>query len=428
MLSRFIPSDGFGKKVLALAGGTIVAQLITAGAIPIVTRIYTPVEIGVVSLFMSFFGFWSQLLSWRYEYAMFIANDDNELRSIFDLGVYIAFLMSLLAVPVIYASIRSDLFGFGLLPWWSPIAAAFILFGYGIFMLYRLWALRGGFVQLINQATISRAASNALARIALGLVGGKVLGLFIAEAAGAWGGVAPLRRMIGQQYSFRKVERSSWRTKYEVAKRYIKFPKYDMVSTAIDQLTLALPLPIVASLYGAKEAGWFGMARLIIALPNAQVGRAVSDIFQSQLSQKMREGDYAAARSLFLLLLRKLSLFGLIPLLVVMALAPLCTPWILGKPWAETGILMACIAPWMYASLVVNSLSGLVSVLERQEYKLIYDVAALVLIALVYFASRYWTLSLVASVMLMAAANVMSYAIYLAIYIVIVSRHLTKRD
>ena len=143
-----------------------------------------------------------------------------------------------------------------------------------------------------------------------------------------------------------------------------------------------------------------------------------------ELAQKVRADDFAAARRLFHTLLRKLSLFGLLPLAGVMILAPIFVPWVFGKPWAEAGIIMACIAPWLYAALVVSPLSGLISVLERQEYKFIYDISTLILIGLVYLAGRQWSLGLITVVMLLAIANIIGYAIYLLIFLRIISRHL----
>ena len=422
-ISWLIPKGRAGRSIVALAGGTVMAQVITATALLFVTRLYTPAEIGIISLFLSFFAFWSQLLSWRYEYALFVARDDYESYRVFRLGISLVLAMSALSVPVLYGLIRGNTLGFGLLPIWSPLAGMLIFSGYGIFVLHRIWGLRSGLVRNVNKATVSRAASTAVVRVVLGFAGGGVAGLFAAEFAGAWGATAALHPAVRKHYSASRPA-IFWQGLLAVMKRYSKFPKYDMPSTIIDQLALTLPIPIIASLYGAQAAGWFGLARMVVALPNAQLGRAVSDVFQMELAQKVRAGDFAAARRLFHTLLRKLSLFGLLPLAGVMILAPIFVPWVFGKPWAEAGIIMACIAPWLYAALVVSPLSGLISVLERQEYKFIYDISTLILIGLVYLAGRQWSLGLIAVVMLLAIANIIGYAIYLLIFLRIISRHL----
>jgi O-antigen/teichoic acid export membrane protein len=421
-LSAILPKGRVSRGVVALASGTMVAQLVTVCAMPIVTRLYTPAEIGVISLFIAFFGFWSPLLSLRYESALLVATDDLESHYVFKVGAGCVILMSLLSAPIFYALIKKDMFGFGLMPTWTALAGVLIFLGFGSFMMYRSWGLRGGFIKDISKATIARSVSNALVRIIFGFFGAGILGLFAAEIAGAWGATGALRRSIKKRYSENR-PMTDWVSLKKVAKRYAKFAKYEMPSVAVNQLALVLPVPIVAALYGASAAGWFGLAKMLVAVPNAQLGRAVADVFQMELARYIREGNHLAAYQLFFKLLRKLGLFGLLPLAGVILFAPLVVPWVFGKPWAEMGIISAYIAPWLYASLVVTSLSRLLSVLERQEYKLIYDISGVLLVVAIYLISRRFGLSLDLTVILLSTAGVLSYLIYLMILI-----HIVRKD
>jgi O-antigen/teichoic acid export membrane protein len=425
-LSGLFPKSHIGRGILALAGGTAVAQLITAGAMPVVTRLYSPAQIGVISLFIAFFGFWSPLLSWRYESALLVAANDEESHFVHKVGIACVVLTSLLSAPVLYGLVHGGILGFSLIPAWSALAGVPIFLGYGLFMMDRAWGLRSRFVGDISKATMARSASNAVTRIVLGVIGAGIPGLFAAELAGAWGARGALRRAIKRQYSSSRPT-IKWQGMLVAARRYAKFAKYEMPSVAIDQLAITIPVPMVAALYGAQAAGWFGLARILVALPNAQVGRAVADVFQMELARTVREGQHQAARHLFYKLLGKLSIFGLLPLAGTILLGPWLAPWIFGKPWAEMGIIAAWISPWLYAALVVNSLSRLLSVLERQEYKLIYDISALLLIALVYGVARYWSFTLIQTIALLTCANVVGYVIYLLVLLHVVSRDLRVR-
>src|SRR5690606_24418062 len=97
------------------------------------------------------------------------------------LAVVLLVLMSLLAVPLIWALRQYDVLGFGLLPGYSPAVAGLVSLGSGGFMVYRAWALRANLIGCIARASMMRAAANALARVGLGLAGGGVLALFAAE-------------------------------------------------------------------------------------------------------------------------------------------------------------------------------------------------------------------------------------------------------
>jgi len=425
-IAGLMPKGQVAHGIVALTGGTVIAQAITACTTPLVTRLYTPAQIGVISLFLAFFGFWTSLLSWRYESALLVAREDEESHQVFRLGMLCVAATSLLAWPVLRTLCARQIFGFGLLPAWSAWVSVPILLGYGTFMMLRSWGLRGGLVKHIARASISRSGCNASARIILGLLGGGIPALFAAELLGAWGGGGALYRAVRQRFPG-KLAASGWRDLQSVMIRYSKFAKYELPSVAINQVALAIPVPMLASLYGPVAAGSFGMARLLVAIPNAQIGRAVGDTFQMELARAVREREYANAQRLFYRLLRSLSLFGLFPLIGIMVLGRLLVPYVFGKSWTEMGLLAVCIAPWMYVALVVSPLSNLLSVLQVQQYKLIYDVTTTTLMIAIYFLARVYSLGVLATVLGLSAVNVAAYSVYLSVLVFVVRNKLGRQ-
>ncbi|MGH8219657.1 MAG: lipopolysaccharide biosynthesis protein, partial [Steroidobacteraceae bacterium] len=369
MLGGFAPKSRLGRGVVALAGGTAVAQITTACGMPVVTRLYTPDEIGIISIFLAFFGLWASLLSLRYESAVIVAVDDTEAAHVFRVGGVCVAMMAALSAPVLFWLTRDKILGFAILPSWAVLISVPLFIGYGIFMLYRALSLRRGLVKSIGRAAVAKSGSNVIIRILSGLLGGGTIGLFAAEFGGALGAAIILRRAVHRHDKARLPMR--WGAMHMAAMRYAKFAKYEMPSVALNQLAIMLPIPMIASLYGARAAGWFGLARLLVAVPNSQIGMAVADVFQMEVASAVRERRHKEAYGLFRDLLRKLSAYGLLPLAAVMIGAPLFAAPLFGKNWEDVGRIAAWIAPWMYAALVVGSLSLVLSVLEKQEYKLI---------------------------------------------------------
>lgn len=421
---RLLPGGRVARGVMTLTAGTIIAQAITACSTPVVTRLYTPEQIGVISVFLAFFGFWTSLLSWRYESALLIAHGDEESHQVFRLGMLCVVATSLVAWPALHTLSANGILGFELLPAWSGWVAVPILLGYGTYMMLRSWCLRGGLVKDIARASIARSACNASARTILGLLGGGIPALFAAELLGAWGGGGALYRAVRRRFVASTPVASAWRDLRAVMIRYSKFAKYELPSVAINQIAMTIPVPMLAALYGSAAAGSFGMARLLVAIPNAQIGRAVGDTFQMELAGAMREGKYIEARSLFYGLLRSLSLLGLLPLIGIMVLGRWLVPYVFGKSWTEMGVFAVCIAPWMYAALVVSPLSNLLSILQAQQYKLLYDVSTTALMVLIYWMARTDSLNVLSTVLGLSVANVFAYAVYLAILVFVAKRRL----
>ena len=425
-LDRALPPNSFVRKVGTLAGGTAAAQVITICAMPIVTRIYSPEQIGIVSLFLAFFGYWASTLSLRYEYALMVAQDDAESHLVHRVAVILVVVMSFAGMPLLWLLQRTNVFEFGLLPRWAPLMAGPIFLGFGLFMVSRSWALRGGLVRPITQASIARSAANAAARIGLGLAGGGVAALFVAELAGACASMARLASAAKRHFASSRPAHFSRDHLLAVARKYAKFPLLEAPSAWIDALAMTLPLPMVASLYGAEAAGWFGLARLVVGVPNAQLGAAVADVFQMELAKAVLERDGQRAHRIFYALLKKMALLGLLPLLAVIELAPWLVPWVFGEQWAAAGRAAAAIAPWLYAALIVSPLSRALSVLQAQELKLIYDVSALTLLALAYVLAQLGGLGFIEFLLAISLANVTGYVIYAVVLMKLIDRRIGR--
>ncbi len=410
-----------------LSGGTALAQLIGICTLPLVTRLYSPAEIGKVSLFLSFFGFWVTTIALRYENALMIAADDAESHVVHRLATILVFLMSLLGMPILWLLQQNNVLEFQLLPVWTPLIAFPILFGYGLFMVYRSWALRGGLISQISQAAITRAGAMAGTKLGLGLFSGGVLALFVAELAGALSSMHKLMQATKQHFAASKPPSIGYAQMRQAGLKYVKFPTIDAPSAWMDALSLMLPLPMVASLYGAEAAGWFGLARMVLSLPNAQIGAAVADVFQMSLAEAVRDKDPHRARGVFYMLLKKLSLIGLIPMAISIVVLPWAFPIVFGQSWAPGGTVAASLAPWLYAAFVISPLSRALPVLQAQQWKLFYDVTALGLLIGCYVLASTLALSLIEFCLLVSAANAIGYAVYALLLYFLVENRLKER-
>ena len=423
-LSRVLPRASFARSVSILVGGSATAQIITIGAMPIVTRLYSPAEIGVISLFVAFFGFWASTLSLRYEHALLIAENDKESHDVHRLAIILVVVMSVIGLPVLWGLKHSNTLEFGLLPDWAPMLAATIFICHGTFMVNRSWALRAGLIKSITKASVAKSAANATTRVGLGLFGSGVTGLFLAELAGACASMTRLAIATRRHFSHSRPDGFGIDRLTKIAKKYKKYPLIETPSTWLDSLTLTLPVPMMASLYGATAAGLFGLSRMVVAVPNSQIGTAVADVFQMELSKAVVERNGTQARTLFYSIMKKMALFGLIPLIGVLLFANWLMPLIFGQKWADAGQMAMIVAPWFYAALVVSPLSRSLSVLQAQEFKLIYDGFVLIALIAVFYVAKSSGLGLMWFLSLISVVNIIGYFIYAALLMHVVNRRI----
>ena len=409
---RRLPHSRIARNIIMLGGSTAMAQLIGLLALPFVTRLYAPAELGAAALFLAFASFWANALSLRYDQALLIAGDDAESHILHRLALILVVLMSLAAMPALWLLQRFALLEFQLLPAWVPLFVFPVLLGQGLFMVYRAWALRAGLVRHITQAVVGRAAANAATKLALGLHPGGIIGLLAAEVAGAYMSMMKLMLATRRHFAVSRPPVIRAAQLGIVGRKYAKFPLLETPSAWIDALAMLLPLPLVASLYGMEAAGWFGLARLVVSVPNSQIGAAVGDVFQMELAQAVVQRDQARAQSLFYTLLKKMAILGLLPLVAMVTLHPWGFALVFGPQWAPAGLIAACLAPWMYAALVISPLSRALSVLQAQQWKLVYDIAAVSLLLLSYALACMLDTSLTGFSLLISLANILGYGVY----------------
>jgi O-antigen/teichoic acid export membrane protein len=409
--------SAFVRQASVVASGTFVAQLLTLLSLPLVTRLFSPAEIGAVALFAAFAQVAIRLGGLRYESALLLVRSENQLTHLMLLCLGLTVVVTAVSMGTFFAVHRFDILGFGELPAWTLGFMPAVVLGGTAFAVLRMWLLRSEQVGEIRRATIARSLGHFVVRISGGLAGLGLLALIVAELVAAWMAVGAALRAFMRQ-ARRRTRALRLVLVRRLARRYAKFPLLELPSVLIDGLALALPIPIVASLFGLEAAGLYTLAHRLLALSSGQVSGAVADIFQMRFATAVRADSIGAGRTLYWQVLKALALFGLPPFVLVMVLAPPLTGLVFGERWSESGTLMAIMVPWLYGGFVVSTLSRVLVVLQRQELKLMYDALALALVLICFWVAQAQVLSLTTMVGLLAAVRIGAYGGFLALQLV----------
>ena len=131
MIQRHKPLSEFNRNVLTLMTGTTIAQAIPIAISPILTRIYTPEDFGVLALFVAITSIFGSIANGRYELAIMLPKKDENAINIFALGLIITFSMSfiLLVLVVLFNEQITELLKNDEISVWLyfvPIAVLFI--------------------------------------------------------------------------------------------------------------------------------------------------------------------------------------------------------------------------------------------------------------------------------------------------------------
>lgn len=363
------------KNVALLASAKGLSQVVILAASPILTRLYSPEDLGVLAVFAVIIGLVGGLSCLRYEHSLPLARDDASAANTLALCGVILAAFVLLVCALLFA-IEDDLVG------WlnSPALAPYIwllpvgVLGIGLAQLGRLWAIR---TKAFKRVAATGVASSLLVvglQISLGFLRFGPAGLIL----GRIGGIAlssillllPILKSAGSLA--RHVE---WQGMVAVAKRQHQFPLFLTFSSGINTFGREMPILILTTFFGPAVTGLYALTRRMLKVPMTLVGQQVRKVFYSYAADNVQIEDLRRlTRSVFSGLVQ-LALPGTIILAVV---APALFALVFGERWTDSGVYAQWLCPWLFLTFICAPLTQLPLVLKRQGSELIFQVILLV--------------------------------------------------
>ncbi|WP_206751738.1 lipopolysaccharide biosynthesis protein [Rhodothermus marinus] len=401
---RRVSQSSFFRGVIAIAGGTALAQAVGVLLSPLLTRLYTPEAVGLWGLFMSFLGVTSVAATLRYEVAIVAASSEEEALALTRSSLVLGLGVGLLGALALEGLRRGHLLGYGALPAWASFLAfpALVAFAWGTALRY--YGVRRGAFGRVGRFTVTQGVARPLAQLLLAFLGGA--GLLLGEVLGRFLGLIALWRLLPRTSG-------PWFSPGVLA-RYRTYPLVQLPSGFLNMLALMAPVPVFTALYGPAVGGGLALAQRVVGLPVSLIGAAVADVFYGRAAELARERPQAL-RGFLLATAFRLFLLALPFGLALWFLAPRFAPWVFGSAWEEAGRMMAAMAPWMVAQMTVSSVSRAVFLSKKAWVKFVYDLAALAVFGAPFYlhgqGQAVWVLGLISWL------NVALYVFYLLVLI-----------
>lgn len=358
---RLLPKSHFARSVSVLAGGTAAGQIIVVAASPILTRLYSPEDFGLLAVYAGLLGILGVVASLRYQLAIPLPESDEDAASIVVLSLLVALGMTAMSVAIVWIwgrPITVALNTPALVPylWLLPIG----LFLTGIYQAFKYWAIRVNAFPAIARTKLTQALS--MIGVQLGGYALGPLALLLGQLSSQAAGTSSLGFLaIGRKWaSFRLVRPVDiwW-----VASRYRRFPIYSSWSGVFNKTGAELPAILFAVLFSPAVAGIYMLAHRVLAMPMSLLGRAISDVFFSSATKANRDGSLA---TLVPGIHTKLAYIAMPPALLLLLLGPDLFAFAFGNPWRQAGQFAQWMAPFLYIQFVTSPLGILHSVVEKQ--------------------------------------------------------------
>lgn len=359
------------RDVAVLALGTVIAQMVAMAATPLLSRLYSPSEFGLLAVFLVVASVGATFVTLRYESSILVPKENAESASLVLLSLFLVggFSLTLAVLSALIPVEVQEIIGLGALGAWVPIAFLTAA-ATAVFVVMQGWMNRQKKYMQIAGLRVGQSIALAGLAIALGVLNIEN-GLLIAQAcisvclcfAALW---------LGRSVAL------LWKTSHvkAVAVVHKNAPRYMLPAALLDVVSLQMPVVLIAAWFGVGEAGQFSMAWRLLMLPMALVGGAIGQVFMQRFSSLVTSpllaGDLIKRSWLILFLI------GFLPFLSIFLFGDLVFYVFLGDEWSGSGEVAKVLAPMALAMFVSSPTSGAFIILGIQKYSLLFGVTSLI--------------------------------------------------
>lgn len=371
---------------MTLITGTSVAQIITIVATPILVRLYSPEDFGVLAIFLALSNIIGALSTGQYEYAICLPERDDDAKHIFLLGLIISACISLLAFfgIVIWNSRFSEFLNTDKLSWWIyfiPIVSFMI----GLFNLLNYLNTRLGTFKEVAQVRILRSVATATIQLSAGFFSSGIYGLLGGSAVGNFVGNTKLFRAVNKRYDLFR----GYNTKdvVRLGKKYSDFPKITTFSELVNTFQQNISSVIIPILFSTGVLGYYSLAQRILGVPTSLVGDSIRQVFlRAATTARQIRGE---ALKEFDMAVKSLALMAIPAFTLLFFIVVPVFSLIFGKEWEEAGIYAKILIPYFAVTFISANMSTVMIVFEKQRQMMNIKLAQLVLLATLYGFVKY---------------------------------------
>ncbi|MCG3402302.1 oligosaccharide flippase family protein [Staphylococcus massiliensis] len=352
----------FLKDSFLLVISSAIAQIVLIFSVPIISRIYSPEQFGIFTLFNYLALIFIPVINARFDLLIINSKTTKKANAIAQISIMISLII------IIFTILAGVVGSIVLKGYYLEIISFVLLLVFvsltNIFTSYLNLNKKYFHISIIN---ITRTLLMVIVQIAFGWLTHNSLGLILGFTLSYLAGI-----IIGFK-EFKKHFKLNKNIRYlkKVFKLHSNQLFYSTPSIIINSLTFSVIVFIIGLMYSTKDVGIYGMATRILNVPIVVAGMGLSKIFMQKASE-----DYYKFNNFRPVLLKfSLGLFflGLIAYGPLLLLKEEVVLLFLGRDWLEVTILFIPFVTLYVTRLIVSTISLANIVINKQHIDLIFQ-------------------------------------------------------
>ena len=326
----------FLRNALTLISSTVVAQLIPIVTAPILTRIYSPDDYGVLGIYMAVSGLFSVFSTLGYANAIMIAKEDDEARKLMTICLYNALLVSLLSLLIVLI-LRGVIVKYFQIEKLSDIYLYFIPFTVllnGLNTALSVWANRKRQYRRLAFSRIGTSVLTPLISISIGLLYHDFLGLFLGLIAGQ----VIFTLVLWVQSWKDDTQVFQFFNLFLLKSYYIYYKDFFIFSLPSDFIyifTNQMPVFILSDIANITVIGQYNMSNRMLGLPSSFISGSIGEVFKQRATEDYHKTG--TCLPIFIKTFKTLFFLSLPIFSLIFFWGPEIFVFALGSKWRQAG-------------------------------------------------------------------------------------------
>jgi hypothetical protein len=360
----------FNSNVLILLTGTTFAQAIPIAITPILTRLYTPEDFGLLALFVAITSILGAVANGRYEQAIMVTKKDKDTINVAALSFLIALCFSIiLLISILFFNKQiSNLLNSQDISFWLYFVP-FVVLMIGLSKILNYLNLKKKLFKDIAKIKVYKTTSMSAVQLGFSFTKSGATGLIMGQIISHVFSNYKLVKSMQQKYDLKKTKATQIKL---LAKRFINFPKFSLPATIANSLAPNLINFFSLIFFSATTLGFYHLAQMFLSIPSATVGYSISEVFFKEASdEKKKTGKCIVTfnKTLVKLFIVSFVFFG-----IFIFIAEDVFSLVFGENWRIAGTYAKYLAPMFAVSFIIASLSSVDTIMEKQIFFLFFNI------------------------------------------------------
>lgn len=397
------------KSISTIASGSLLGYGLNTILLPILSRVFSPKEMGEYDLIISSASIYLGILCLGMITAIMLPAKEEEAKAICKTiftSVVVGSTVGIIALLVIRDKYR--LFEIDQSYTWACALLYLYLILYNAQSVCYAYANRRKKYKALFWNPIIYAIFNVGLSIVFGLIGMKTLGYMLGTVCGTFLTIVFLclhANPFAGEYSITMVK--------DILKKYRSFPLIQMPSNFISILSAQFPTQFLGRMFGSTMLGGYTMACKVLSMPVSLLATPINNVYYRTAAEKLRRNEEAGS---FAFKLIKVSInIAIIPIFILMVWGEWICAFFLGEDWRVAGSYMGILGIYYLMYFCNSCLSGTLILVDRKKLNLFSVIIKVMLNLIVFSLSAVMDWGLIKTIIIYTAEETLFQTIIMGI-------------